>query len=90
MEIGVVIGNVVSTIKHPIYNGRKLLLVENVDLSLKPTGLTTVVVDTVHAGIGDVVLVAREGRGAAEILGVERGPVRSLAVGVIDRFDLEH
>jgi ethanolamine utilization protein EutN len=90
MEIGVVIGNIVATIKHPIYNGRKLLLVENVDMSLKSTGLTTVVVDTVHAGIGDVVLIAREGRGAAEILGVERGPVRSLTVGVIDRFDLDH
>jgi ethanolamine utilization protein EutN len=84
VEIGVVIGNLVSTIKHSAYNGCKLLLVENVDLDLTPTGSTTVVVDSVDAGIGDVVLVAREGRAAADVLGQKQIPVRSVIVGIID------
>ncbi|MBN1996002.1 hypothetical protein JW935_00535 [candidate division KSB1 bacterium] len=88
MDIGVVIGNIVATIKNPVYKGRKLLLVENVDLDLKPTGVTSVAVDTVDSGVGDVVLIAREGRAAADVFG-ERVPVRSLVVGVIDRFDTE-
>jgi microcompartment protein CcmK/EutM len=89
MDIGIVIGNIVSTIKHPIYKGRKLLLVENVDLNLDPVGVTTVCVDSVDAGAGDVVLVAREGKAAAEIIGTPLIPVRSVIVGVIDRFDVE-
>lgn len=88
MEIGVVIGTVVSTMKHPIYQGRKLLLVESVDLDLNPIGNTTVCVDSVDAGVGDVVLVAREGKAAGEIMGQMQIPARSIIVGVIDRFDL--
>ena len=87
MEIGVVIGNLVSTIKHKAYTGCKLLLVENVDLDLKPTGTTTVVVDSVDAGIGDVVLVAREGRAAADVLKGKQIPVRSVVVGIIDSIN---
>ncbi len=88
MDIGVVIGNIVSTVKNPVYHGRKLMLVENVDLELQPTGVTSVAVDTVDSGVGDVVLIAREGRTAADIFG-RRVPVRSLIVGVIDHFDVE-
>ena len=88
MDIGVVIGNIVSTIKHPIYKRRKLLLVETVDLALDAVGTTTVCVDVVDAGVGDVVLVAREGKAAAEIIGKPQVPVRSVIVGVIDRFDV--
>jgi microcompartment protein CcmK/EutM len=90
MEIGVVIGTVVSTIKHPVYKGRKLLLVESVDVDLNPVGNTTVCIDSVDAGVGDVVLVAREGKTAGEIMGQSQIPARSVIVGVIDRFDVEH
>ena len=88
MDIGVVVGNIVSTIKHPVYQGRKLLLVESVDLELNPVGNTTVCVDSADAGVGDVVLVAREGKAAGEIIGKPLVPVRSVIVGVIDHFDL--
>ena len=89
MEIGVVIGNIVSTIKHPVYQGRKLMLVESVDLQLNAAGTTTVCVDAADAGVGDVVLVAREGKAAGEIMGEKLIPARSVIVGVIDRFDVE-
>jgi microcompartment protein CcmK/EutM len=85
MELGLVIGNIVSTIKQKNYHGRKLLLVDALDADLNPTGTTTICVDTVDAGEGDVVLVAREGRAAADILGEETIPVRSLVIGVIDQ-----
>jgi ethanolamine utilization protein EutN len=88
MEIGIVIGNVVSTIKHAAYNNTKLLLVENVDAELKQTGNTTICVDSVYAGIGDVVLLAREGKAASEILGGKELPVRSVIVGIIDKINI--
>lgn len=89
MEIGIVIGNIVSTIKHKAYARTKLLLVENLNMQLKQTGFTTVCVDSVDAGVGDVVLVAREGKAASDILGGEQLPVRSIIVGVIDTIKLD-
>ena len=86
MEIGIVIGNVVSTIKHAAYNNTKLLLVENVDADLKQNGNTTICVDSVAAGVGDVVLIAREGKAASDILGGKELPVRSVIVGIIDKI----
>ena len=92
MIIGLVVGNVVSTIKHSLYRGKKILLVQPYGSSQKPKGNTMVAVDTVGAGIGEMVLVAAEGRAASEILDVPRGPVRSIIVGIIGAIqtDEEH
>jgi ethanolamine utilization protein EutN len=84
MTVGRVVGNVVSTIKHPLYHGKKILLVQPLGSDQKPRGNTVVAVDTVGAGMGEMVLVATEGRAASEILKVPRGPVRSIIVGIID------
>lgn len=84
MIIGRVVGNIVSTIKHPLYQGQKIMLVQPYDADRRPRGNTIVAVDTVGSGMGETVLVAAEGRAAAEILDVPRGPVRSIIVGIID------
>lgn len=85
MVIGRVVGNIVSTVKHMLYEGKKLLLVQPLKTDRKsPQGNTMVAVDTVGAGIGEIVLVAAEGKAASEILDVPRGPVRSIIVGIID------
>jgi len=89
MELAVVIGNITSTIHHPAYKGCKLMLVENVAPDLKRNGNTTVAVDSVDAGIGDVVLVAREGKTAGDVLGKKQVPVRSVIVGVVDHLSVK-
>ncbi len=47
MFIGRVIGDVVSTIKHPALGEKKLLIVERLDLAGKGTGKTVLAFDTV-------------------------------------------
>ena len=39
------------------------------------------------AGVGDRVLVADEGNAAAQVLGLARGPVRTVVVGVVDAVE---
>ena len=68
MYIGKVIGTVVSTIKISHLDGRKLLLVDQLDLQGKETGAYDIAVDVVQAGPGDTVLVIDEGNGARQIL----------------------
>ena len=88
MILGSVIGNLVSTVKHEVYRGTKLLLVQPLGLDLKPQGDVVVAVDTVGAGPGELVLVVREGAAARQVLKAEHAPVRSLVIGIVDRTDI--
>lgn len=89
MYIGQVAGTVVATIKHPMFQHHKLLLVERLELDGRVTARYDIAVDSVQAGVGDRVLVLDEGNSARQVLNVEPwGPVRAVIVGVIDDVDL--
>jgi len=88
MIVGKVIGSLVSTIKHPSFDNQKIMLVQPTDHNENKVGLTVVAVDTVRAGIGDMVIVASEGKSATEILNFkENVPIRSVIIGIVDRID---
>jgi len=88
--IGRVIGTVVSTIKDPMYEAHKILVVERLDLEGNPEPKYWLAVDVVQAGVGDRVLLLDEGNSARQILGEEpNGPVRAVVVGVVDEIDVE-
>ncbi len=87
MIIGTVRGDIVSTINHPFYTGKKLLVVEKEDLSGKPAGYLIAIDGGVQAGVGERVLVIDEGNSARQVVGGPDAPVRSIIVGVIDRID---
>lgn len=88
MIIGKVVGNVVSTIKHPAYAGRKLLLVRPMHLSGEKPEDDFIAVDAAHAGIGDTVLVCQEGNSTRQVIGVPNSPIRSSIIGIIDSVHL--
>lgn len=88
MFLAKVVGTVVATIKHNDLHGKKILLVRPLDPSLSPAGKSVLAVDSVDAGTGDTVLVVNEGNAAAQVLGMERGPIRTVIVGVVDSVDL--
>jgi len=89
MMTGVVIGNVVSTIQHPFYEGQKLLMVEKTKKNNERTGDYLIAVDHAGAGAGESVLVLDEGTGARQIIGDPQAPVRSIIVGIIDKIELD-
>ena len=88
-----VLGPVVSTVKHPAFNGLKLLVVQPVDAVGAFAGKSFLAVDRVsQAGEGDTVLVLREGSGIRQIFGLPKEaklPIRSLIVGVVDQVDAQ-
>lgn len=88
MYIGKVIGTVVSTIKISHLAGRKLLMVDQLDLQGEETGKYDVAVDVAQSGIGDTVLVIDEGNGARQVLGLDPGAIRAVIVGVVDEVML--
>ncbi len=88
MYIGKVVGTVVATIKTPHLVGRRLLLVDRLNLDAAETGAYDIAVDVAQAGPGDTVLVLDEGNGARQILGLDPGAVRAVIVGVVDEVAL--
>jgi microcompartment protein CcmK/EutM len=87
MMIGTVRGHIVSTINHPFYTGKKLLLVEKEDPAGKPSGYLIAIDGGVDAGVGERVLVIDEGNSARQVAGDSEAPLRSIIVGIIDRVD---
>lgn len=85
MYIGRVSGTVVSTIKNELFEGRKLLVVDRLDLDGQPTAKYDIAVDMVQAGVDDLVLVLDEGNSARQIVDREPlGAIRAVIVGIID------
>ncbi len=89
MVIGKVIGTVVTTISHPHYKNRRLLVVQPLGLPGQPDDGDFLALDTSQAGIGDTVLVNREGNGARQVLQNPDGAVISVIVGIIDSVDID-
>ena len=56
----------VSTVKHEMHTGMKMMMVEFIDLEGNPVGSQQIAVDNACAGVGDIVLVNTDG-GAANI-----------------------
>lgn len=96
MILAKVIGNVTTSVKHPILVGHKLLIAMPIDPESagvsrkgKAAGKSVVALDVVQAGIGDTVLIIDEGNSGRMILGDSTAPVRSVIAGIVDSVDKE-
>ena len=89
MVIAKVIGTVVSTIKHPAYDGYKLQIVQPLHLPGQSPDESFLALDNAHAGVGDTVLVMREGNGARDITQIKDAPIIEMIVGILDSVDIQ-
>lgn len=88
MLIARVIGTTVSTIKDEKLHARKLLIMRQTDEHGEPFGKPYVAVDTVDAGIGDLVLTAA-GSSARQTNITKDTPVDAVIMAVIDSLDVD-
>jgi ethanolamine utilization protein EutN len=89
MQIGRVVGTVVSTQKNRKLDGAKLLLVQPVTLDDQPRGTALLAIDSVGAGVGERVLLVIEGKAAGDALGRKAAPVDAAVIGIVDAVDYE-
>lgn len=88
MMLARVIGSVVSTLKHDAYRNRTLLLVKFMNPDGTLTKKTTIAVDYVGAGAGEVVLIGAAPGLAKSVFGVKVAPIAHLVMGIVDRVDV--
>jgi microcompartment protein CcmK/EutM len=89
MILAKVVGTVVTTLSHQDYKNRKLLVVQPMVLEGEKPDEDFLALDSTHAGIGDTVLINREGSGARQVLNNPDACVISVIVGIVDSVTLE-
>ena len=90
MILAKVVGTVVTTISHRDYKNRRLLVVQPLGLEGEKPDEDFIALDSTHAGIGDTVLVNREGSGARQVLRNPDACVISVIVGIVDSVYVEY
>jgi len=88
MHLARVIGNVVVTRKDEGLAGLPLLVVQPLTPEREPAGRPLVAVDSVGAGVGEIVFFVRGKEASFPYYPVE-APVDSGIVGIVDHWDLE-
>jgi microcompartment protein CcmK/EutM len=88
MQLGKIIGTVVSSHKEEKMAGLKFHVVRFLDPDLKPAGGSVVAVDGVGAGVGEVVLVAA-GSSARLTSFTEGKPVDAVIMAIVDVLEID-
>ena len=83
MQLALVVGDVVATVKDPNLSGTKLLLLQPIAASGEAAGRTLVALDSVGAGVGEKVFFVR-GREAAFPFYPDEPPTDATIVGIVD------
>ncbi len=87
MILGKVVGTVWATRKDENLVGATLQIVKHVDLDYKVKDQFVVAMNTVQAGVGDIVLVAT-GSSARQTAQTKNKPVDAVIMAVVDKLDV--
>ncbi len=87
MLIARVVGTIVSTIKDDKLTGRKLLIVRETTAENELVGKPIAAVDTVDAGVGDVVLIA-QGSSARQTSVTKETPTDAVIMAIVDELEV--
>lgn len=85
MMMGMVVGTVVSTRKSEDLVGLRFLVVQELDQFMKETGKMVVAVDSLNAGVGEVVLYA-SGSSARQTETTKNRPVDATIMAIVDEL----
>jgi len=88
MLIAKVVGSAVATIKDKNLIGTKLLIVREADINGEPIGKPLVAIDTVNAGLADLVLIA-SGSSARQTEITKERPVDAVIMAILDSLEVE-
>jgi len=83
-----VVGNVVSTIKDDKLTGKKILIVREATTENELVGKPIAAIDTVDAGVGDLVLIA-QGSSARQTTSTKETPTDAVIMAIIDELAVD-
>lgn len=88
MYIGRIVGTLVATRKNESLVGMKLMVTQPLNLRLEPEGSTRIMIDTVGAGVGEIVIYCL-GAASRNAAGKGGAAIDAAIVGIVDSFQVE-
>ena len=88
MNLGKVTGTLVASRKEPLMDGLPLLIVRQLNADGSLAGGYVVAVDSVGAGVGEVVLYA-SGSSARQTQATKDKPCDAVIMAIVDQWDLD-
>ena len=84
MQLGTVIGHATATIKHPSLAGWRMVIVQPLNIARQPEADPLIAVDKLGSAPGSTVILNSDGKGARELIGDDKTPVRWFVIGIVD------
>jgi len=84
MQIGVVVGQAVSTAKHPSLTGWRLLVVQLLTPDGQEDGEPLLAIDSLGGAVGSRVILTNDGASTRELVGAKNSPARWMVLGMCD------
>ncbi len=84
MQLATVIGHATSTVKHRSLKGWRLAVTQPLGVGRTPEGDPILAADKLGAAPGQLVILNSDGKGAREVIGDEKSPVRFYIIGIVD------
>ena len=84
MQLDLVVGHAVSTVKHPTLNGWRLLVVQLLGTDDRPDGEPILAVDSLGGTVGSKVICTTDAVLVRELTGARNSPIRWSVMGLPD------
>jgi ethanolamine utilization protein EutN len=84
MQSARVIGHVTATVKHPSLNGRKLVVLQPLDIENEPDEFPQLAIDPLGARQGDYVFFTSDTKYIQQLTGKKDSPIRFSIQGILD------
>lgn len=89
MQLARVIGTVVATQKNTALEGKKMLVIQSLDGNSKPAGKPLVALDSIGAGVGELVFWCRGRESSFPFLPKSEVPTDCTIVGIVDTVNYD-
>jgi microcompartment protein CcmK/EutM len=84
MQQGRVVGQAVSTVKHPSFHGWRLVVVQPLTADYKADGEPLLAIDNLGAGADNLVILCNDGAEARAMVKAKNSPARWFVLGIRD------
>lgn len=86
MQVALVLGNAISTVKHRSLENVKLLVCQPLAADGRSRdGSPVIVADCMGAGAGEKVIITSDGATVRDLYGLENSPLRWTVMGLVDQ-----
>ncbi|MEY2612889.1 MAG: Ethanolamine utilization protein EutN [Planctomycetota bacterium] len=85
MQLAIVLGNAISTVKHRSLENVKLLVCQPLAADgCSRDGAPVIVADYLGAGAGEKIMLTSDGAAVRELYGLQNSPLRWTVLGLVD------